>query len=593
MLIQSREQFEHARTVLLDADTVAVDTETNWTDSWDLRELMGISTHCMIPENPNYDVSFYFPFRHEHNKNLFESKNLPFSWLRDLSPAFERTDCIYVGHGFKFDFKVFEKEGIYINGEVRDTLLLSWMEDENKFSHELGDLAKTVGDIKLRKELISIGKNLGGWNKIPPEVMELYACGDARITFLLYKYFWQVLENQELTKLYPREEKKLRILTKMEKRGIQIDKDTAIKLSEEALAKMQETLDEFGYDPAKPSQLAHRLFAAPPEGLGLKPIGGYSSRKSKEFAPYGIPNMSADTLSRLNHPECLRVLDYRSWQKANSTWYEGWFNKVASDGRIHPDFKQHGTITTRLSCTKPNMQQIPRDMEKTPVKSMLRAKEGYELWEFDYSQIEFRLGVIYAECTPVIEAYKQGFDVHQMTADRIGIQELSGLSQSEARYAGKQTNFLTIYGGGPTVLCYQLWRDAKIQLAFYVAEEILDGFDTTYPEFKKMRNKADSVGKSRGYVKLWTGRHCRFQWPSQTKDGFNRICQGGAAEIIFDSMIELDEQGFEIVSQVHDSLWIEIPIESSQEDRDRIHKIMEWPSEQFGIPFPVDEKQLA
>jgi DNA polymerase I len=593
LLIQSREAFEHARTVLLDADVIAVDTETNWTDSWDLRQLMGISTHCAIPENPNYDISYYFPFRHEHDENLFESRNLPYSWLRDLSPAFERTDCIYVGHGFKFDFKVFEKEGISITGEVRDTLLLSWMEDENKFSHELEELAKTVADKKLRKELKDIAKNLHGWEKIPPEVMELYACGDARITYLLYKYFWQVLENQGIQHLYAGEEKKLRILTKMEQRGIQIDKDTAVRLSQEALAKMQETLDEFGYDPGKPAQLAHRLFSAPPEGLGLEPIGGYSSRKSKEFAPYGIPIMDANVLSRLNHPEALRVLDYRSWQKANSTWYEGWFNKVALDSRIHPEFKQHGTITTRLSCTKPNMHQIPRDIEKTPVKSMLRAKDGFELWEFDYSQIEFRLGVVYAECLPIIKAYKEGFDVHQLTSDRIGIQDLSGLSLQEARYAGKQTNYLTIYGGGPAVLIYQLWRDAKIQLAFYVAEEILEGFNETYPEFQRMRNKAEGVGKSRGYVKLWTGRHCRFQWPSQTKDAFNRLCQGGAAEIVARSMIDLDEEGFEIVNQVHDSLWIEIPKDDSEQSRKRITTIMEWPGDQFDIPFPVDEKQLA
>jgi DNA polymerase-1 len=592
VLIQTRDEFEHARTTLLKADVIAVDTETNWTDSWDARELMGISTHCMLPENPNYDISFYFPFRHNHDNKMFGSENLPYSWLRDLSPALERTNCIYVGHGFKFDFKVFEKEGIFVTGEVRDTLLLSWMENENKFSHELEDLAKSVGDKKLRKELVSIGKNLGGWNKIPPEVMELYACGDARITFLLYKYLWQVLEEQGQQNLYSREEKKLRILTKMEQRGIAIDKATARQLSQDSQDKMREFLDTFGYDPMKPSQLAHKLFADTPQGLGLPAIGGYSKRKSSEFSQ-GLPIMSEAVLSRLNHPECQKVLDYRSWRKADAVWYQGWMDKTALDGRIHPEFKQHGTITTRLSCAKPNMQQIPRDIEKTPVKSMLRAKPGYELWEFDYSQIEFRLGVVYAECIPFIEAYKAEIDIHQLTSEKLRVEELTGLDKTFSRYVAKQANFCILYGGGAEALRAQVWRNGKLALPLATAEEILKEFHTSYPEFRKIMNKCDSVGKSRGYVKLWTGRQCRFQWPSQTKDAFNRICQGGSAEIIFDAMIALDSAQFEIVSQVHDSLWIELPIESAEADRQKVREIMEPQEDQFGIPFPIQEKKLA
>jgi DNA polymerase-1 len=239
------------------------------------------------------------------------------------------------------------------------------------------------------------------------------------------------------------------------------------------------------------------------------------------------------------------------------------------------------------------MQQIPRDVERTPVKRMLRAKRGYALWEFDYSQMEFRLGAIYAECTPILLAYEKGTDVHQLTSDRLGLESLTGLSKSEARYAAKQTNFLTIYGGGPAVLRYQIWRDARLDLPYHTAEEILDEFHKSYPEFRKIANKCESVARTRKYVKMWTGRRRHFDVVWKYKDAYNSIVQGGCAEIIFDSMIELEEQGFEIVSQVHDALWIEIPIESSEEDRARIRKIMEWPSEKFEIPFPVDEKQLA
>jgi DNA polymerase-1 len=594
LLIQSREEFSQAITTLLKADVIAVDTETNWTDNWDERELMGVSTYCKLA-GTDFEIAFYFPFRHRHDATLFpnHNENLPYSWLRELAIPLERSEIIVAGHGFKFDLKVFAKDGISINGQIHDTLLFSWMDDENKYSHELEDLAKLVGDKKLRSELKQIGKDLGGWEKIPPEVMEIYACGDARITYFLREYFLPSLEEQELLPLYPREEKFLRVLNKIETRGVQIDKEVATKLSKEALASMQETLAQFGYDPAKPAQLAHRLFSEPPDGLGLKPIGGYSKRPSKEFSPHGIPIMDAPVLSRLNHPECEKILDFRSWQKANSTWYEGWFEKTTADGRIHPEFKQHGTKTTRLSCNKPNMQQIPRDIEKTPVKKMLRAKEGYELWEFDYSQVEFRLGSLYAECGPILAAYKEGADVHQLTSDRIGIQQLSNLDYAAARYAAKQTNFLTIYGGGAEVLVKQLWRDARIAISIELAEEILAEFHKTYPEFRRINNKCEQAARSKGYVKMWNGRRRHFDVPWKYKDAYNSIIQGGCAQIMEESLIELDEQGYELVCQVHDAAWIEIPKDSLEQDKRNIRKIMEWPSDHFDIPFPVDEKKLA
>lgn len=605
-LIQTREQFDLARTVLLQADVIAVDTESNWDtfmeskkrnnwdSSWDDQRLMGLSTHCEI-KGSGMEMSYYFPFRHQHDKELFSvnNNNLPYEWLRDLAPALEKEDCTYVFHNFKFDKRILEWEGIEVIGHVEDTMLLSWMENENKFSHALEDLAKLVEDKKLRKELHEIAKNLKGWNKIPPEVMALYACGDVRVTFKLRDYFLPLLEEQELLSLYPREEQKMNVLYKIEKRGVGVHKDIAMQLSEEAVAKMQVALIEFGYDPQKPSQLAHRLFAEPPEGLGLLPIGGFSKRKSVEF-PQGLPNMDKNVLSRLGHKECLKVIEYRTWLKANTTWYGGWFYKTAKDGRIHPTFKQHGTVTTRLSGEKPNMQQIPRDIEKYPVKKMLKAKDGYELWEFDYSQIEFRLGAIYAECKPILDAYLQGFDVHKLTSERIGIQELSGLSEEDARYAGKQTNFLTIYGGGTEVLIFQIWRDTKIALDYDVAETILERFHSELPEFRCCANKCESVARSRGFVKLWTGRRRHYKdipWKCYT--AFNSIVQGGAAEIVSESLIMLDEIGIELVSQVHDSVWVEIPKDEVEVTKAKIVETMEWPFKEFKLPFPVEAKRLA
>lgn len=599
MLIQSREQFEAARTTLIEAELIAIDTETNWTNNWDSRHLMGISTFCPVPTSTDHYVAFYFPFRHNPDKTLFPkySDNLPIEWLRELQIALERENVQWIFHNAKFDVQVFAKEGIDICGFYYDTVILSHMDNENKFSHELDDLAKLVRDKKLRSELHTIAKQLGngkievGWSKIPPEVMSLYAEGDARITWELKHFFEPRLKEQELWHLYPREYERSRVLTRMEQRGIGVDKEIATQLSLSAQNQMTKSLAEFGYDPMKPSQLAHRLFGVPPEGLGLQP-SGWSSRKSVEFSQ-GLPIMNAEVLSRLNHPEAQKVLDYRSWMKADGTWYKPWVTMCDRNDRVHPSYRQHGTKTTRLSCEKPNMQQIPRNMDKTPVKKMLKAKDDYELWSFDYNQIEFRLAVVYAEVPELMEGLKGDLDVHKVTMELCGIQELTGLSFEDARYVGKQSNFALLYGAGYEVLLKQIWRDARLELPDHVGEAIHSEFHRAYPQFRQIAYKAERGARKRGWVKGWTGRKRHFDVAWECHKAFNSIIQMGAAEIVCDSMIKLDKEGFELVSQVHDDIWIEIPKDEVEEQKTKILSIMDWASVEFPIPFTVGAKKLA
>jgi DNA polymerase-1 len=599
MIIQTLNQYDEAVSNIREAKIIAFDTETTWHSwpseemPWEDRELMGISCWLEIP-GKHMEVGYYFPFRHEHDPELFpiNNENLPLDWLKygGLKEAIEESGNKIVWHNAKFDRQVLKREGINQSGFFYDTMLMSHLENENKFSHGLDSLGRNIGVQKLGTPIKSIAKSLKGWSKIPPEVMGMYAIVDAKITLYLQKKFQESLSKQELLELYNESELFSRVLGRIEERGIGIDLEVSRQLSQKALAQMQDALTQFGYDPQKPSQLAHRLFASQSEGLGLRPIGGYSKRKSVEF-PQGLPIMDSKVLSRLNHEECERVLEYRSWMKANSTWYEGWFTRVASDGRLHPTYKQHGTVTSRLSCENPNMQQIPRDVEKSPVKTMLSARPGYQLWEFDYSQVEFRLGSVYADCEPILDTYRAGGDVHKLTAERIGLYEV--LEPDKARYAGKQTNFLVIYGGGAEVLCAQLWRDARMHVDLESAKEWLVNFHETYPEFRACAHKCENVAKQKSVVKYWNGTKRHFDKPWECYKAYNSVVQGGAAQIMKHSMIELDRANYYLVGQVHDSVWIELKEETAEEEAKKIKEIMEWPSEKFGIPFPVDTKVLS
>lgn len=546
---------------------------------------MGVSICIPVGE---LNVCRYFPFGHNHNESMFKLGNLPREWLGELIKALEGHALIM--HNAKFDLQVLETDGMRAPENWFDTIIMSWMENENKYSHSLEDLSRLVGVPKLAKKLDEIAKNLGGWEKIPPEVMALYANHDVLITWLLFKRFYKSLEAQEMLSFLGRENHVTRIIQKIENRGILVDLGEAKRLEESALLELAQLRDELGFDPMKPSQLAHRLYAAPPQGLGFQPQS-YSARKSKEFSR-GLPNMDEDILARIMCPEVEKVLRYRHLVKENSTWYRGWQELADSQGRLHPSFKQHGTKTTRWSCGEPNMHQLPRDVLKSPVKSLIRATPGYQIWEFDYSQQEPRMAVVYSGCEVMGAAFRNGEDIHGITAQRIGAYNKYPDNPIKARYVGKQANLALLYTAGPKVLKWQIWHNARIDVPIAECREFHSTFHSTYPEFRTTNYRAQSVAEAQGYVTLWNKRRRRFDAYDAHK-AFNSIIQGGCAQVMIESLIRLDAEGYRILNQVHDAAWIEIPVDEVEFQVPKIISIMEWPTAEFDFPFPVDAKLLA
>lgn len=580
MLIQDREQFVYAKSVLLDADVIAVDTETHWTDKWDERFLMGFSTFCEV-KGRDMEIAFYFPFDHEHDNTLFGSENLPVEWLREFEAIFQRDDVTLLFHNAKFDLQVFKRSGVDITAPFYDTMLMSYMVDENS-THalkKLGVLHISSDADDEQQDVKKLTKLCGGWDNIPPDAMEPYACKDVELTYRLWEFFTPQLQAQELDGLWPDEADFCRCLQLMEERGIRLDIPAAKQQAYLAEARMQAIQEKLGFDPAKPRQLAHKLYSQPPEGLGLLPVAlGKNLLASPIVLSNGkvirhIPAMGEDMLQTYNDPIIADVLDYREAQKALSTWFSGFLDKVCADGRLHPNFKQHGTKTTRLSCAEPNLQQLPRDIERG-VKTLMLPTEGYELWEFDYSQVEFRLAACYAKEPVLIEGYLAGNDFHSITAELLGI----------SRQHAKTVNFAILYGAGPRKLAEQL------NCSESEGRQVLAQFRDAYPRLAQVAQDAEKAAQ-RGWIRYWTGRRRHFEFPSEYHKAFNSVVQGGAAEIMKRTMLKFYREYPEIrmVCQVHDALWFET---QSEEELDIIQKVMEWPGTEFPTPFPVDRKRL-
>ena len=364
------------------------------------------------------------------------------------------------------------------------------------------------------------------------------------------------------------------VLFRMEEAGVLIDKDQCRSLANDAVREIDLIEDRLGFDPAKRLALAHRLYSKPPEGLGLVPA--QLGKPSKSY-PLGVPIMNEAELLRHSHPDVDMVLRHRELSKRKSVWYQGWFDKADNNGRLHPSFRQHGTRTTRLSCTDPNMQQVPRDATPGSPKTLLRAPQRHALVEYDYSQAEFRLGAVYAAQPVILGGLQSGQDFHSITANDLGID----------RQIAKTVNFLILYGGGAKKL------SDTLNIGYNVAKSYLDKFHKSYPEFGPVMERATLTAQANGFVKLWTGRRRHFENSWEYHKAFNSVIQGGVAEIVKDTILRLSRLGITPVCTVHDSLWIEIRQEEVEEKSELIQKVMEWPTEYFECPFPVDRKVLA
>ena len=372
----------------------------------------------------------------------------------------------------------------------------------------------------------------------------------------------EIEENKQQFLLHEVELPLARVLASMEVLGFDVDTDGIRAFGQGLTAELNE-LEQAIYEEAgepfninSPKQLGHILF----EKLGLP-------AKKKTKSGYST---SAEVLEELqyDHPIIARVLEYRQLSKLNSTYVEGLLKEVDADGRVHTRFNQTETRTGRISSTEPNMQNIPVRTELgREMRRFFHATPGKVLVDADYSQIELRVLAHIAEDANMLEAFREGADIHTITASQVFGVPVEMVTP-KMRSDSKAVNFGIVYG----ISAFSLSKDIGVTVR--EAKKYIDDYLENFSGVRDYMHNTVEYGKSHGYVKTLFGRRRklpelaasnRAQRAFGERVAMNMPIQGTAADIIKIAMVkvyqrlEREEMESRLILQVHDELIIEAP----------------------------------
>jgi DNA polymerase-1 len=567
---------------LMTQTSVCFDTETTGLNPL-TAELVGIAFSWEVGKG------FYVPFPEDRN----EAQEL----IEILRPFFESESIQKIGQNLKYDIKVLAKYNIEVKGKLFDTMLAHYLINPD-MRHNMDVLAETY----LNYTPISIvdligkkGKNQLSMRDVPLDKQTEYAVEDADITLQLKEHFEKELGDANTQKLFDDIEiPLLRVLAAMELEGINLDKDFLNSLSEDLnsdIANLEKNIYEAAgeeFNIGSPKQLGIILFEK------LKLVDKPKKTKTGKYAT------GEDILSYLakEHKIIQDILDYRGLAKLKSTYVDALPLQVEeSTGRVHTDYMQTVAATGRLSSNNPNLQNIPIRTERGRQvrKAFVPRNDEYTLLAADYSQIELRIIAALSEEKTMIDAFKNGEDIHASTASKVFNVSLAEVTR-EQRSNAKTVNFGIIYGVSAFGLSNQT------DLSRGEAKELIDTYYATYPKLRSYIHDQVDFARDHGYVQTVLGRRRYLKdinsrnavvRGAAERNAVNAPIQGSAADIIKIAMIKIYDKlqagnyKSKMLLQVHDELVFDV-YKPELEDMKTLIKTEMENAYKLEVPLDVD-----
>ena len=551
--IESDFAFDLFLKQLLEKKSVCFDTETTSLNPLEAK-LVGIAFSWEAHKG------FYIPFPDEQEK----AQQL----IEKLRPFFENENIEKIGQNLKYDIKVLHKYNLSVEGPLFDTMIAHYLINPD-MRHNMNILAETYLNytpMAIEELIGKKGKHQKSMRSVSLETITEYAVEDADITYQLAQHFKKEMSDANTLNLFNSIEIPLiKVLASMELEGIRLDvdflKSLSLDLNNDIKTLEQNIFDKAGevFNIASPKQLGVILFEK------LKLVDKPKKTKTGQYST------AEDVLSYLakDHEIIRNILEYRGLTKLKSTYVDALPKQVLQNtGRIHTEYLQTVAATGRLSSINPNLQNIPIRTERGRQvrKAFVPRYEDFILLAADYSQIELRVIAALSEEETMIEAFKNGEDIHASTASRVFNVPLSEVNR-EQRSNAKTVNFGIIYGVSAFGLSNQT------DLSRTEAKALIDTYYATYPKLRAYIADQIDFARDNGYVKTISDRRRYLKdinsrnavvRGAAERNAVNAPIQGSAADIIKIAMINiyknLNEGDFKskMLLQVHDELVFDV-----------------------------------
>jgi DNA polymerase-1 len=563
-LVDSKGKRAELLQKLLTSKIFSLDTETTGTDPI-TAELVGMS--FSTAEN----VAFYIP--------VPADRKLAREIVEEMKQALEDPHIVKVGQNIKYDLIMLARYGAVVRGPMFDTMVAHYVLQPELY-HNMDYLAEIYlhyRTIHIEELIGPKGKGQRNMRDLAPEEIYKYACEDADVTLKLKNVLEKELKKGDAEKLFYEIEMPLvPVLAYMERNGVRVDTEALKQASAhftERMNQIEQEIHELAgveFNIASPKQVGEVLFDK------LKIVAKPKKTKTGQYVT------SEEVLESLRgkHEVVGKILEHRGLKKLLGTYIDALPQLINPEtDRIHTSFNQTVTATGRLSSSNPNLQNIPiRNEDGKEIRKAFIPDDGCLFFSADYSQIELRIMAHLSGDVHMIEAFREGNDIHAATAAKIykiGLDEVTG----DMRRKAKTANFGIIYGISVFGLAERMNVDRK------EAKELIDGYFETYPQIRAYMDKSIEVARENGYISTILGRkrylpdihsHNAVVRGYAERNAINAPIQGSAADIIKIAMVKIYERfqaeniRSKMILQVHDELNFSV----YPEEKERVEKIV-------------------
>ena len=579
-LIENEGELRQLCDFFITKEFVSIDTETTSTDAINA-ELVGLSFSA------EESKAFYVPVPDNYEEAL--------KVVQIFKPLYESDKIMKIGQNIKYDYEVLTRYGVTIQGKMFDTMIAHYL-IQPELHHNMDYLAETLlgyQTIHIEELLGPKGKKQKNMRDLSPTDIYEYAAEDADITLRLRNVLEPRLKELGVEELFWNIEMPLvRVLADMELNGVCLDtealQDTSKIFTERMKEYEQEIYEEAGeeFNISSPKQVGDILFGK------LQIMDKPKKTKTGQYVT------SEEVLQSLENksPIVRNILNYRGMKKLLSTYIDALPKLInPRTGHIHTSFNQALTATGRLSSSDPNLQNIPvRTDDGKEIRKCFIPEEGCLFFSADYSQIELRIMAHLSEDENMMEAFREGHDIHRATAAKIWHEDIDKVTDAQRKKA-KQANFGIIYG----ITTYGLAQRMDISNA--EAKDLIQDYFRTFPKVQAYMEHAKEVARAKGYAETLFHRRrylADINSRNATVRGFaernaiNAPIQGTEADIIKVAMVRIWErfkkEGIrsKMILQVHDELNFSV----YPEEREQVERIV---IEEMQNAYPLNVPLIA